>query len=333
MHHCTALLGLFLSLPVLAQPTLDPGSATLTPGDQFSYSDGVFLPQGPGGAGITWDLSASALSSNGTSTYVQPSATGMAATFPNATVALDAGSGNYLFYRGTASGFEQDGFATSGYVGTCSDRLVLMQYPMSYGTSFTDNATCTITFGTSWERTTDISVTADGYGTVITANGTITNVLRVHSVQHMIDNQYVPASVYDDDTYAFYKPGVHSPVAIISRTTINFFGFVTSDSTLSVLDGGSIGLDEAVRHDIGVDVRPNPATDRIEVLYGTAAGHHLTIDVLDACGAVVLRGDRASMVSGAQRESLDVSGLRPGAYLVRVTDENGAMGLRRFVRL
>lgn len=207
-----------------------------------------------------------------------------------------------------------------------------MQYPMSYGTSFTDNSSCTITYGTSWSRTADINVTADGYGSVVTPSGTITNVLRVHAVQHLIDNQYNPPSIYDNDSYAYYKPGVHLPVVVLMRSTVSFFGFVTSDSTMSVMEGNSIGFEEAVKHDIGVEVRPNPVSDRLEVLFGTAAGHHLSIDVLDARGSVVLHADRNTLVSGVQREFMEVGGLKAGAYLLRVSDENGGQGLRRFVR-
>lgn len=335
MKHLYAYVLLFVAptTSLLAQPTLGSGSATPTPGEQITYANGDYALPGAAGANLTWDHSSITNNASNIQNWVTPASTGLSAAYPNATVALDATGSDYLFYTGSATGFEQDGFSVGGFTGTCSDRLTMLAYPSSYSSTFADNMQCSITDGnTTWARTATITGEADGYGTVILPWGTVNNVLRVHTVQHMIDNQYTPASEYDYDSYSWYKPGTHGPVLNIDKTSVNFFGILINDSSATVIDAASVGLAEALRHDIGVDVYPNPATDRVEVVYGVAGGQVMTMDVLDLTGKVVLTIGRRTQVAGVQREVLDLSDLSAGAYLVRVTDANGATGMKRVVK-
>ena len=48
-------------------------------------------------------------------------------------------------------------------------------------------------------------------------------------------------------------------------------------------------------------------------------------------GKVVLKKDRTTMVTGIQREVLDISGISKGLYSVLVTDDKGATGVKRLV--
>ena len=316
-----------------AQPSLSSGSVTPIPGDHFSYLNGAWLAPGPAGTSQTWDYSASALTAQNTNSFVAMSGTGLASSFPNATVASDLTGGNYTFSRGTATSYEDDGSSISGTVVTCTDRQMLMQYPMNYNSTFTDGMACDVAWsGQNWTQTGSITATADGWGTVITASGTIANVLRVHTLRHITDYHYTPATTYDNDSYYFYKPGVRSPVVVIDHSLTDFFGIIVADSSLTALDAGTIGIDEAMLHDIGVDVMPNPVTDRLEVVFGTDAGHILSIDLLDVTGRSVRTLSHRTQVAGVQREFIDMNTLPAGAYLVRVTDEHGATGMKRVIR-
>ena len=317
---------------LLAQPTLNSGSATPVAGDHFTYVHGDWIAPGPTGANQTWDYSSHPLGTPSTGTFVAMSATGLASTYPNATVANDLSGGNYIFSRGTATSYEDDGSNISGTVVTCTDRQVLMQYPMNYNGTFTDAMACDVaSSGQNWTQTGSITATADGWGTVITASGTIANVLRVHTLRHITDNHYTPATTYDNDSYYFYKPGVRSPVVVIDHSSANFFGIISADSSLTAMDAGSIGINETALHDIGVDLQPNPANDRVEVIYGVGSGRSLNIDLLDVTGHAMHSIARHTLVTGAQREFIDLTDLSAGVYLVRVTDDRGATGMKRLV--
>ena len=328
----TSALVLSLSAAV-AQPTLNAGSANPIPGDVLTFTACDHVEPGPAGANVTWDHSGLSVVGSNTITYIQPSASGLGGTFPNATVAQDEGDGNYLFYKADASGFADDGFVVAGFTGTCTDPLTLLAYPMNFNGTFTDNSTCSVTDGnTTWARTATNTGTADAHGNIMLPFGTVNNVLRVHTVQNMIDNQYDPPSTVATDTYAWYRPGVHGSVFAVTSIQAVYFGFPLNDSSSTVIDGSAIGLDELLRHDIGVELWPNPATDRVEVVYGLGAGHALTIDLLDVTGQVVRHLSRSTRAAGVQREFLSIADLSSGAYLVRITDDTGALGMQRLVK-
>ena len=330
--HYTALLAL-ATLVANAQPTLTTGSANPAPGDNITMAQCEYVAPGPTGAGITWNHAVLTTTSTNTSSYVTAASTGLSGTYPNATVAYDGGSGTYLFYREDASGYEQDGFVLGTTSSTCSDRVVLLPYPLSYGGSWTDNGTCSVTDGTStWDRTSTVGGTADGWGNLVLPYGTVNNVLRVHWTEGLVDNQYDPPSTTDFDYYSWFKPGVPGPVFSTVMVEGSVFGFDFSDSSATVIDAGAIGVEELLRHDIGVALMPNPAQDRAEVVFGLGAGRTAVIDVLDLGGRPVRTVRRNTRSAGPQRESLDLTGLPAGAYLVRVTDDTGALGMHRLVK-
>jgi hypothetical protein len=80
-----------------------------------------------------------------------------------------------------------------------------------------------------------------------------------------------------------------------------------------------------------VDLAPNPASGSVEVIYGVAGGSVMSLEVVDMAGKVVLKKDRTTMVTGIQREVLDLSGIAKGIYSVLVTDDKGATGVKRLV--
>ncbi len=333
-RYTIALALLSNCLTAMAQPTLGAGSVTPLPGEQVFFVASAYAAPGPGGASQTWNFTSLPAVNNNLVSYVSVAQTGLGSTFPNATVAQDEGGGDYIFFRGTATAFEEDGFSVSGTTGTCADRLTYVSYPLNFNNAFSDNSTCSVTDGsTTWARTNDISGVADGWGTVQLPWGTVSNVLRVHFLKSIVDQQFTPYSVYNNDTYAWYKPGVHAPILSLDISNVSVFGFSFVDSSGTYADASAIGLEETVRHDIGVDLLPNPAIDQVEVIYGLGGGHGLNIDVLDITGKAVRTVARRSFTAGVQRESLDIVGLPAGAYLVRVTDDSGATGMKRLVKL
>lgn len=314
-----------------AQPTLTSGSASPVPGDESIYQSALFMDQGPAGAGQTWDLSSLTNLASATRQWVAPVATGVGGPFPNATVAVGLTANHFLFYKATATGFEEDGFSLLTTVSTCGDRLTLMQYPLAFGGVFSDDMQCDITDGvTSWEETATITAGADSYGTLVLPWGTVNDVLRVRTQTHREETQY--GTVSDYDTYSWYKPGVHFAIATIETRVATFSGFTIRDSSTAVLDASAIGMEEALRYSIGVDLQPNPATDRVEVVYGVAGGRALSIDLIDLTGTTVRTFPRTTNAAGVQRETIDLHGLSGGAYLVRVTDHTGAFGMKRLVK-
>jgi hypothetical protein len=316
---------------VVAQPTFTAGSLSPVPGDDIFYSTGDFREPGPGGANAIWDHSGFIATNNTTAAYLTPAATGSGATFPNSTVALNGGGNNYTFYHTSATGVEDDGFIESMVTATCSDRLTLLTYPLAYNGSISDNATCSLTDGnTTWTRTSTITGTVDGWGTLIMYWGSVDNVLRVHTSQQTTDSQF--GAVSTKETYAWYAAGVHIPLMTSERTSESVFGFTFSDSTSTQVAAGSIGLDEAQHPGFGFRLSPNPGTDHVSVmLWGDAHGV-VTIELTDMLGNTISSAPWISQTSDRLHRSLDISGLASGVYVVRVMNARGTILTERLVK-
>ena len=73
---------------------------------------------------------------------------------------------------------------------------------------------------------------------------------------------------------------------------------------------------------LAVTVWPNPSRGRVAVRFTLAAPGPVRLSVLDALGREVTSGARTPRAAGAHRLEVDLGGLAPGAYLVRL--ETGA---------
>lgn len=145
-------------------------------GMSFTLSAGGPVSPGSGGANQTWDLSAVTVSPAGVLTVIDPSTTPCASMFPTSNWGEQTpGTNPYIYMLRTASQIEVMGenwpsSCTGGM--TYSNTKIALKFPFNYTDTYSDpyvnnngSYTCTVTY--------------DGYGTLITPTGTITNVARV----------------------------------------------------------------------------------------------------------------------------------------------------------
>jgi Secretion system C-terminal sorting domain len=325
-HAYTVLLS--AALPILAQgQTLLGGSVTPVPGETGTVLTGAYLTPGPSGTGNTWDYSSFVQSAATPQVMVAVNTTPYGANYPTATVAQDAGGGAFGYYRGTADVFEAVGVQNAFFNLDCPTGLTVVQYPMSVGTSVTDVFSCPgVTFGEPFTRSGTITIEADGSGDLILPTGTVSNVLRLHWHQEYEDLGPNVSQVGTVDLYKHYKPGVHFAILSLNSTVAGI-----TQETAELLDITNIGMEEAMRNTLGVDVYPNPTEDVMVVTWSVADGSAMTIELIDVSGQVVLREGYTGLTPGIQRDQMDVSTLAAGLYTLRVSDDQGNMGTKRVV--
>jgi hypothetical protein len=251
-----------------------------------------------------------------------------------ATAAENQGGAAYVYYKATSAAYEQLGMISPQFTLNCSNPITVFSYPFTFGSDYTDTYLCNgVTSGEAFTRSNGlVRIAGASYGTLIMPYGTFTNVLMVDIEQTHTD---VLASEPDFDfhyyswTQMFIKPGIKQPLLANYE---NYTKPGPYQAFSRMLDENSTGVEEALRHDIGMDLFPNPATDRVEVLFSVPAGERLTIEVIDMLGQVVHTQQRPSLIFGMQREVIDLTGVAPGAYTVRLTDQKGAMGAKRFIK-
>jgi hypothetical protein len=332
-HFLVTLLMIACTAQVARTQTLDDGNTSPLIGWSFTYEQGAFLEQGPGGADQVWDLSTLGTTATLPVGYVSTASTGFAASFPDANVALSNGNGNFEFLRTSPTGLERMGLRYNAQNSTIAydDPELMLTYPCSFSTTWTDDLSSNFSSsGQPTVRTGSITGVADGFGTVVMPYGTIDNVLRVRLEEDINDLNGLFDIDYDYTTYHYYKPGIRAPLVTfyVLNTVTN--GQQNSVSYSLWLPADVVAVNEQLRNTIGMEVFPNPSSDRISILFGNAGGP-LVVDILDATGRTVLREYHSSAGQGIGRLDLDVDGLTSGLYHVRLTAANGDQGSHRLI--
>lgn len=311
MRSLCSFLVLSATLSATAQ-TLTGPTNNMVPGDVCILHHGSGTPPGAAGS-INWNYFS--LSSSGApeaQLFEPPSTSSFASLFPSATVRVQN-----TFMRGDATGLYILGYGDPDGSMVYTDTERQFAFPCSYQTTWTD--TFSGSTGTGTSENGSLSGTADGTGTLVLPYGSFSNVLRVHitsSIEFVFDGGGFTA---ESDDYYYFKPGVRFPLLIASA----------DGESITWLDQGSVGVEDLLAQAIGVDVFPNPATGAVNVLY-SATGGRLQMDLVSASGSVVLQRS-LNAGSGIQKQPIDLEGLAPGLYTVRISDAQGGQGMRRLL--
>ncbi len=321
-----------IALPALAQ-TMDDGNASPSVGESFTYNNDNYMAPGDGGAGVSWDFSSLAIDSNYTVGFQTPASTGYANFFPGANIAEATNADSYAFFETSAAGYDLHGV----YVVPLTQDVVyfdperVLSYPCSYNTTWSDDFQADfVSVGFDVARSGTVDALADGYGTLMMPYGNVSNVLRVRNIENYSDVSSLFTIDYEFTTHFFYKPGTHAPLLMIYHQEITTFGNTTTSESLAWLNGGPTGINDALTNAIGMEVYPNPATDRADIVFGTVGGN-LDLDVMDVNGRMVMRERLAGIPMGIQRHTMDVSTLPAGVYMLRITAADGQQGSQRLV--
>lgn len=333
---CTTF-ALLLSLTVGANAqTLTTSNAMPAVGDQFTYHMGTYLPPGSEGEGQTWDLSGLISDQTFTSEYISPAATGHDVAFPWATMAAHSAGQptGFAFYAGMDAGVYFQGTANPNSTIPYTNTELILPIPCSYSTFWMDDFQSNAQVGgVPMMRNGMVNGSADGYGTLILPFGSIANVLRTHMTEVYTDDVQTmfPMHIeYNNDVYSYYKPGVHHAIAVLATLTTTTNGLPSTVQTALWTADETVGVQDALRNAIGIDVFPNPAQYRLTLTYGSQGGN-MQVEVLDANGREVLNTSIQAAL-GIGNQTLDVGALPQGLYLVRVTDRRGQQGTCRFVK-
>jgi hypothetical protein len=210
-----------LQFNVKAQPTLTAANTNVMVGEQFNCivfntTASNFNAGLPAGSNLTWNFN------NLDTSYWPPIQILFQPQIP---------IGNYAFQNSNAVILLDDEY---DYLKTNSDSVLLvgyhnhfteftedyynpvkkLQYPFTFNNSFTDNFS-----GQAWGMvspfsiTGNITVTADGYGTLVLPSGTVNNVLRVRSVKVTAGNNSIDSATILD----WYLAGVHVPILKLTK--------------------------------------------------------------------------------------------------------------------
>jgi type IX secretion system substrate protein len=291
---CICLLAVCGTL--FAQPVIVNTMPPFTVGTTDSiYTAPASVAPGGGGSGITWNLSALTPSAIGTISAVTPSSTPYISTFPTATFCAKlspiSGGSAYIYERISSTKWEQLANDYAG-VGTGTDYTPnpesSIEFPMSYLNSFVD------TFQKVGGGANTVTITYDGYGTLMTPFGTYTNVARIY--------KYWGPGDYD---YNWYETSPNLGIVVSFDAQSNAYTLVREA-------GATSGIKvESAPH--AVTLFPNPFTDRATLKIDVDELRNASVTITDVMGNVVKQIPLVATETTIQRDDLS-----SGIYLYHV---------------
>ncbi len=270
------------ALPIKAQVTLTQSNHAPVVGDinntkEFDTTGNILTTLTLQGNGVTWDFTG-LMYSNGnyfSDVYVNPSSLPGTSTFTNAgaNIALPDSE----FFKSSSTALEYLGnMSPSGEVfDITTNPGKKMSYPFSYGSSYTDNTSGTMSSSSfpPFNITGTITVTGNGQGTLIlpsNPNIIYNNVLKVYSkVNLLIQGTGTLSSVTGTQTiemYDFYVSGQKFPVLSVQYEKLQIPAMGINSMDIIRDHNGSFTL--GIQNNMAINylsVYPNPVKDILQI--------------------------------------------------------------------
>ncbi len=332
--------GLLFSGVCLSQPTLTGANTNPVIGEVLGGVTTAYFNPGSAGANQTWNFAS--LTSTGTSsvTVVSVGSTAHGSSFPNATFALAPSASSTSYYAASSSSFQYYGDYNGSTLQAYSNPEDLLRYPFTYGNSYSDPYTCNYMSSAPEYRKGTVTVTADGYGTLILPNGTFSNVLRVHMVESQVDSAnltgFVSLGTYRRSEYAWYLPGNAWMIASCDSITINSVingtvgtpTYVTTGGYTSVIHAGIEEMDNLLQ---SLHVYPNPSHGVVTLQFDLNKTSKYEVNLFNYSGQKVGETIQEEGMEGSNLKEINTAGLAKGIYFVQVTDEHSNVFSRKIV--
>lgn len=298
---------LFLCLKAYTQTTLTGEDLNPSQGQMSVVYQCPIVNQGSPGANQTWNLSGLAPTATITRSYTS-------STVPGATIRQNRntnGAATSIDLKCDSTGQEiivqsNETTVVLGYY----DPKKILGLPAVYTISHQDYYHASASGTPVWG---DLVEVVDGYGTLITPEGTFSNVVRVH----LHDNFYVETNLgtryYTEDTYTWYKAGIRDELA--STTSIAEVGQAPYYESAFYLETTTYGLTEEEMGKLAV--YPNPVASNFSIQLSEAVVKSITIT--DLQGKLF----KCSYKELVDRIVVDSEQLSNGVYFVRLTYASG----------
>jgi hypothetical protein len=317
------LLALTISICFItanAQITLTQANSAPAVGDIFVFypCDTIPVP-GSAGANVTWNVTTAVTPTPASQTAVSVVSTGYGASYPNANVAMSAGSGVYQFISVSSTFVKQYGVVqgASTTVVYNSPGAVFLNYPYTYNTTYTNtNVTGSFTQGTVTQSGT---TTGDAYGTLKINGRTYSNTLR-QKYDMTYDYNYTSVGhlYYHTVSYIWYD-GVHK-TPLMEIITNDETGLVTGHTKNVVISSYATGIEDAQAGIPDLNIYPNPARETIHLDFSLSNTSEAGYAIYTMTGEKVMEENIGT--AAIFRETIDISALARGIYHLEIIAGN-----------
>lgn len=308
-----------VSFKTLAQPVLDASCNPI-----IGYTSNIAInsgfPEGPFGSNQLWNFSNIDDSATVSTQYVSVGSTPYATSFSSSNIVAFDGF-RYNYYTATNDALTLNGSAdTISY--PFSNGEDILRFPFTLGD----------TYSNSWLSPTGpivINIIADGFGTLITPNGTYLNTLRVkHTKTFQVPDPF--GGTFDGSvvTYSWFKNGIKESLASTSKTIVLWNGTVYSSSSGGTYALGAVGTEENSL--IGnLELFPNPAQETINLTMDDENISKAKVKIINQLGQEVSPIENVNYLAGNAMQ-FDVAHLKNGIYTLQLILEDNSVINKRF---
>lgn len=320
-HLITLLICTTFLNGLLGQVTIQSNELAPVEGETFTVKNTNWSSAGPSGNDVTWDLSSLQEVSTTEISHQAPDP-----TFSPSNIEQVRTTGTQVVtshLETSQSGQYYHGIETNTTTIVYQDAMKTIAFPLNSSVNEVDNFSATFTVnGIPFTRAGTCTMVADGYGTLITPDGTFTDVIRLKIVQDFTDT-YSQGTIDTEITeYHWYKAGYHYPLALIAEVTSSAG---PSQSSGQYFETTGVGVEDLSK-DL-VNVYPNPASSDITFELPSELDV-TTIEIYNSVGKKVLDADVKVV-----KANISIVGLDSGVYSVRFLDDQKRAVLRsRFVK-
>jgi hypothetical protein len=321
-----------MSFRLISQPTITSTGINPVIGESFTGYSATYINPGNSGASQTWDFSSMSVQSSLNSACVAPSSTANGSSFPNSNLCFSNSNSTFSYLKTTSTYWQNYG-TVSSVVMAYSNPEDFMHYPFTYNDNFTDTwAASFISGGYTFYRSGSTTVTADGYGTLITPAGTYTNVLRVHFYQDYQDSTdlggFPYLIYYQNDQYIWYKEGVHNSLATVYSLTSSSAGtFQGSSYNLN----SPTGITTLNKIEETIQIFPDPAKDNLFLKFELNETKPVEITIFNYMGSKVKSSIVGKGINGENNYQLNIEDLSAGVYFAQINVNGQFQAIKRFI--
>lgn len=259
-----------------------------------------------------------------TENYVSPSTSTTSASYTGCTVLQNAGT-LFTYLKSTTSPTTQTevlGLSSTTMSLKFTNSAILTKYPVSYGSTHTDNISGTFVYSVSGTCSGNITTNADGLGTLNLPNSqSLTNVLRVKSVQTITLSYIIPIGTLKQTVYNYYHSSQKFPIVSINYTSITLTG--QTSTVTGVVTGHSayftaqpVGINSQAINESNFSIYPNPALNQFYLQLDNPNAKPVNVEISDLTGQKV---KSIAIGTGNINEAIATNGMTKGLYFVKVT--------------
>jgi len=289
--------------------------------DTAAYTSG--LPVATTGSNCTWNYT----NLGGAfplvvDSFVAPSAAVSASAYPSASFAQRRNF-LYTFYKSISSPQQTEllGAYSPSLSLTFTNSAIIATYPVGYGYNLTDPVSGSFKYNTTNGACNgNITITADGVGTINLPTATFLNVICLKSVEILtLSIGVFPFGTFNQTIYNYYAPGKKFPVLNINYTTYQIIGGGTPTVTAFVYGSNNYftvaGLNESSLTKENYKIFPNPFHDQLTISTsnGFAENEYL---LYDNNGKLLLQ---TKSLSGTETGIF-----LPGIYFLEILNKSGS---------